>query len=225
MHPGTCCVRYYCLPIKHLSSLLPFRPCLLPSSLPPFLPCLPFFLPSLPSSLASFLPSLSSPPYRIHVNFFFSTAPSHRTCNFFFDAYYFFSLMPISFFVDAYIFLMRIPGMDGIPQSTCRNGFLYQPTVFVDQSVFLHLSSPQPNLVCYYGPSTTILSLPGCSSTIALFKEFPDQRNTCFTWQTPRPIAFNTCVDLKWKIYCLGTDILQGFTIGTFESMFFLFPR
>ena len=60
LHPGTCCVRYYCLPIKHLCSLLPFRPCLLPSSLPPFLPCLPSFLPSLPSSLASFpfFPSL-----------------------------------------------------------------------------------------------------------------------------------------------------------------------
>ena len=52
LHPGTCCVRYYCLPIRHLASLLPFLsifssflpffiPSLLPSFLPFFIPCLP----------------------------------------------------------------------------------------------------------------------------------------------------------------------------------------
>ena len=67
--PGTCCVRYYCLSIKHLASLLPFlsRPSFfIPSFLPSFFPSfLPSFLPSfihsfihsLPSLLPCFLPS------------------------------------------------------------------------------------------------------------------------------------------------------------------------
>ena len=52
--PRTFCIKYYWLPIKHLSSLLPcFLPLFffLPSFLPSFIPC---FLPSFPTS---FLPS------------------------------------------------------------------------------------------------------------------------------------------------------------------------
>ena len=47
--PRTCCFRYYCLPIKHLSSFLPdFLASLLPTFIPSFLPSMrPFCLPQL----------------------------------------------------------------------------------------------------------------------------------------------------------------------------------
>ena len=47
--PRTCCIRYYCFPIKHLPSFLP-------SFLASFMPSFPSFIPFLPPFLPSFHP-------------------------------------------------------------------------------------------------------------------------------------------------------------------------
>ena len=96
------CMQELLLFTDKASSCLASFPSLPAAFLPPFLPCLPFFLPCLHPLLPSFLTLLPLLIGSMLISFLMPIM--------------FCSLMPISFFLMP-VFLMRIPSMDGIPQS------------------------------------------------------------------------------------------------------------